>query len=430
MKWRRVLKYILFLYILLMTAMLSAWSVWHIETGGKRIPPKTKNFILDFAKFPTDVFNNLKDIVDPSNDSRWVLNSADSNGFHYFTDTAQLASGYLLVSTFNQKNLNPIFELLNIREGKLLKTWEINIDTALKYTYTDFRNKYNSRLFHPMLLPDKSIIYHTENSLVKIDSNSKVVWAKNSLFAHSIEMENDTTLWIESRVIDSKLYWFDEATFLADDHISKVDPRTGNIFFTRSVAQILKDNGYDYIMYIGLFENDLLHINEIQPALFNSPYWEKGDLLISVRNRATVFLYRPSTNKIVWLKIGPWFDQHHCSFIDSSQIMVFGNDVLRIGQFRDTVVNGHNNAYVYDFKTDKVSTPFTGLFKGQQIKTHTEGRCNLLPNGDIFVDETNFGRVIIGDSSRPKLIYVDRIDDKHIKMLNWVRYLPTLPFKN
>ena len=151
--------------------------------------------------------------------------------------------------------------------------------------------------------------------------------------------------------------------------------------------------------------------------------------MVSVRNKNTVFLYRPSTNKILWLIDGPWISQHDCSFIDSTRILVFGNDLLRLPH-GDSLLYRHNNAYVFDFKTNKVSTPFTRLFETMKIQTRTEGRCDLLSNGDLFVCETNYGRIIIGDTLKPKMVYVERIDKEHIKMFNLVRYIPTIPFKN
>ncbi|MBS1669533.1 MAG: hypothetical protein JST58_19325 [Bacteroidetes bacterium] len=423
---RKILRFLLVAYLLFLTSMLSAWTVFHILTGGKRINPKYNNSILAFAAFPTNVFNYLKGINNPSNDERWVSNSSAKDGFEYFTDSSQISPGYLLVSSFNEKNYDPNIKLINIRTGQLLKTWELNVDTALRYDPA--KTKLNFRAFHPLLFSDKSIVYNTEYGLVKIDSNSKILWARKGMFHHSIEIENDSVLWVPSRNTHSKLYHFNEYNFLYDDELCSVDARTGKTLFEKSVAQILMDNGYGYVLNCGYFENDLIHLNEIQPALTNSRYWQKGDLLVSFRNKSTVFLYRPSTNKILWLKQGPWIEQHHCSFIDTSKIMIFGNDALRFGPFSDTLLYGHNNAYVYDFSTNKTTTPFEKLFVNERIATRTEGRCNLLENGDIFVAETNYGRVIIGDSTKAKLIYTQRINGNYIKMFNLVRYLKTIPF--
>jgi hypothetical protein len=133
-------------------------------------------------------------------------------------------------------------------------------------------------------------------------------------------------------------------------------------------------------------------------------------------------LYRPATNKILWYKTGPWLNQHDCDFYGQSKITLFGNDVVRyIGG--DDFINGTSNQYVFDFATNDVTKPYHKLFTDYQIKTKTEGRSDILTNDDIFVDESNSGRIIIGNKETPKTIYAERIDKKNIKMFNWVRYI-------
>ena len=139
--------------------------------------------------------------------------------------------------------------------------------------------------------------------------------------------------------------------------------------------------------------------------------------------RNIVFLFRPSENKLLWYQQGPWISQHDCDFIDNSKILVFGNDLIRY-QYGDTLINTTNNAYIYNFETGRIETPYSKLFKIANIKTSTEGRCDILANGDIFIDESNNGRVLIGDTASIKLTYVSRINSSKIKMLNWVRFLP------
>ena len=407
--------------------MMSSWAVWHVETGGKRFKPATASFVLKFAEFPSKVFYYF---FPNTKDSRWIVDSSNANGFNYLSDTSGISAGYLLISTFNEKNNNPSIKLVNVKNAKTEWLWEINIDTALKYTYSAGAiDKSNLRLFHPVLLKDKSIIFNTSYSLVKIDSNSNIVWSKRGIFHHAIEKENDSIVWVPLRLAKSKLYRFNETDTLYDDALCSINTNTGNAQFEKSVAQVLIENGYSNILNSGQFENDLVHLNEIQPAPYDSKYWKKGDLLVSARNKNVVFLYHPATNKISWLMDGPWIGQHDCSFIDSGRLLIFGNDLLRLPH-GDTLLYGHNNAYIFDFKANKTSTPFTRLFENMKIQTRTEGRCDLLSNGDLFVCETNSGRIIIGDTSKPKIIYVERVDKEHIKMFNLVRYVPTLPFKN
>jgi hypothetical protein len=188
--------------------------------------------------------------------------------------------------------------------------------------------------------------------------------------------------------------------------------------FNKSIADILIENGYQSLLDI-YYEDDAIHLNDVQPASSSTKYWEKGDLLISMRHRNTVALYRPSTNKIIWLKTGPWLAQHDCDFVDEKTIMVFGNDILR-GK-NDTLINGQNDIYFYDFEKNEISKPYNKVMKQVGIKTKTQGRSDLLNNGDLFIDESENGKLYIINKDSLKMIYTERFDKNHIKMFNWVR---------
>jgi hypothetical protein len=129
-------------------------------------------------------------------------------------------------------------------------------------------------------------------------------------------------------------------------------------------------------------------------------------------------LYRPSTNKILWLKTGPWMNQHDMNFVDDHTISVFGNDVM-FGELFD----GHNSVYFYDFKTNVVSEPYQKIMKEMEVKTLTQGRGTPLPGGDLFIDESNNGRILKVSKDKVQWEYVNRIDKDTLSMSSWSRYL-------
>ena len=129
-------------------------------------------------------------------------------------------------------------------------------------------------------------------------------------------------------------------------------------------------------------------------------------------------LYRPSTNKILWLKTGPWMNQHDLNFVDEHTISVFGNNIM-FGKLFD----GHNNVYFYDFKTNKVREPYEKIMQQMEVQTLSEGRGTPLSDGDLFIDESNNGRILRVSADEVKWEYVRRIDEERIAMSSWSRYL-------
>ena len=395
-----------------MLVLLTTWSVWHIMDKGKIIPEPFSKFIINFASFPSNAYHALVPTSVPYNifDPRQITDSTSIDGVLLVTNNSTVYLTSLLISTFKSPDQMEI-NLIQVPSGQTIKKWSIPKvfeDKILNNSDT------KPRLNHPLMLKDSTLIIKESqrNILLSLSKDNRINWFDSSLiFHHSTEQENDSTIWVPSIAKEPKYY---NINVFRHDAICAIDPRNGKIRFIKSVVDILVENGYDDMLKLG-FEKDVIHLNDIQPALFRSKYWEKGDLLLSMRNRNTVALYRPTTNKIIWLKTGPWIAQHDCDFIDEKTIMVFGNDIVR--QKNDTLINGHNDIYFYDFEKDKILKPYTKVMKQARIKTRSEGRCDLLPNGDLFIDETNHGKLYIINKDSVKMIYTERYDKNHIKML-------------
>jgi hypothetical protein len=190
---------------------------------------------------------------------------------------------------------------------------------------------------------------------------------------------------------------------------------------------MLFENGYQYLVEgIGKVEEDQIHINDVQPVLTDSDYWNAGDVFISIRHRSTIILFRPSTDSIIWLKTGPWINQHDVDILPNNQISVFGNDAsfIAMGLYEFVFTSSTtNNIYVYDFNFNSVTTPYQKVMQEANIATPSQGGCEILRNGDVIIDETEKGKVFLADTSGIKFIYSDRIDDAYINWLTWVRVM-------
>jgi hypothetical protein len=258
--------------------------------------------------------------------------------------------------------------------------------------------------------------------MVKIDRCSKLAWLLDHPFTHSNEFDDLGNVWSTISLSPST---FDHIKYpdMRDDGIAKISP-DGKLLFSRSVAKILVDNDYGGLLFgAGAYDSDPVHLNEVFPVASDSPYWKKGDLILSLRHRSTVLLYRPSSNKIIWLKTGPWLNQHDGKPVGNSKISVFGNDVIR-QQSEMTFARGHSTVYLYDFSTGNITLPFDKILAELNFGSATEGRSDILENGDIFVEQTNGGRIMRLAPDQVRWSYVNRptVSDE-IAILNWSRYL-------
>ena len=96
---------------------------------------------------------------------------------------------------------------------------------------------------------------------------------------------------------------------------------------------------------------DPIHLNDIEPALFNSEYWKKGDVFISIRNQSAIIHYRPNTNKIINYITGPFAMQHDVDIISNKEISIFNSNNFFVN-------NDYSEIVIYNFETKRFRTLF------------------------------------------------------------------------
>jgi hypothetical protein len=388
----------------------------------------------------------IKQFMDPP--EFFVFNETSNDGLTFYENIENKYTQKLLAS-YKEGKYGSVIDLIDLNSGESIKKWKPNNLEIFKKAYNPENligpNSNDSDLYymHPLMLKDSSLLVTSQISslLARIDKESELDWLKNDqIYHHSLELDSEGNVYTCTRPFKPKAYSFlpegfdDENGFFLDDHITKINPETGKVMFDKSVIEILIENGYEDLLFAkGQINSDPVHLNDIQPALDSTAFWHKDDLLVSLRNLSAVMLYRPKNNKVIWMKSGPWYNQHDADFVDHNKILIFGNDVIREESvlkprltnktlfFSDFRKN--NNAYLYDFEHDSVTRPYSELFAKDSIRTFTSGRCDLLENGDIFIEETNFGRIIIGDSISKKMEFVKRINEDNISRLFWSRII-------
>ena len=346
---------------------------------------------------------------------------------------------YLLLSKYDGDAKRPVVELVDLRSFEVKKTWrpDINQINALVDTSqpefdnlkTDADDK-RYRIMHPFLTEDGGLIFQDSSPLVKIDKNSQLVWQnQKDQFHHSIEQDYDGSYWVPSRILPHEvdLTMPSDENYYLDDAITKVS-ESGEILFQKSVSNILLENNLSYALVplINSGNLDPIHLNDIQPIMFDGPYWQRGDVFLSLHVLSMVILYRPSTNKIIWKAFGNDFDgvsygsgQHDIDILDDHRISIFNNNGH--GIFND---DGANEVIIYDFETNSYSNYFPESLVEYEVRTMSEGRSQILENGDLFIEEQNFGRILYFSNDKSlKWQYINRADDGSVYQISWSRVL-------
>ena len=158
-----------------------------------------------------------------------------------------------------------------------------------------------------------------------------------------------------------------------DDRIAKIS-LDGKILYEKSITKILLENDLFGLISNVYYGDDPIHLNDIEPVNFDSDYWLKGDVFLSIRSLSLIMLYRPSTNKVIWFKQGPWRFQHDVDIINKNTIAIFDNNPS-LG-WDESPFN--NNLYFYNFETGSSEKKYEELFVSSNINSRTGSLYRIL----------------------------------------------------
>ena len=336
--------------------------------------------------------------------------------------------GYLLISRYDGTEGRAKIELATLPSMDVVYRWSPKASDLMKGVthLPHFAEKTNLtdarfRAYHPWLEANGDLIIKDYDSpLFRINACGKSVWTlQDAGYHHSTEADANGDLWIPSVADKSSLPGVDND--FREDLIKKVSP-TGKVLFSRSVAQILIRHGFANWLFTNS-KTDPTHLNDIQPVLFDGPYWKKGDLFLSMRSLSAVMLYRPSTDEIVWIQRGPWIGQHDVDILDDHRISLYDNAVEKRSLQR-VYFSGMSQPLIYDFATKKVSFPLERQMKRLGFQSRVEGRFTTLPDGSMLVADSARGRMaIFRRDGQIAAQYANRARNGRLYPLVWSRYI-------
>jgi len=384
---------------------------------------------------------NLKKIIFDS-DKEFITSTERFSGqkkkFMQFSNNPEDLKGYLLLSRYSHKKKRSIVELIEIKSNKIIHSWLPDIDKINSFSELpkQFNLKRNYslkryRIIHPLLLENGDLVFHSRSPLVKVTACSKMKWFIDKAFHHSTELDSEGNMWVPAinfppitKGINVDLNRSDGQIFM-EDTIEKVS-QSGEVLFSKPIIQIFVENNLIHTIPPGWKTGfgdfvDPVHLNDIQPVLSDGEFWKKGDVFVSLKHISMIFLYRPSTNKVLWHQQGPWTLQHDVDVLNDHQISVFNNN---LDEFMSPEGIGYSDTVIYDFKKNKSYSPYKSAYIKNKISTTMGGLSKVLKNGDIFVEETWGGRVLRMDKmGNIKWQYINKEENGKTYLLNWSRLL-------
>ena len=349
-----------------------------------------------------------------------------------FEPINKLNKDILVLSTFSDTSNSRSLVVRNLKNDSILNKW------TLSHGHVE-----RSRIMHPLLFPDTSVIfafYFKPSGLKRVSKEGKLIWKQDSVIIHhSMELNSDGDIWACSK---DRVYWAtgmyklnERRVFYIDYPITKIDGETGEILFHKSISQILKDNNLENYILKSPVPKDPIHVNDVQPALKTTQFYRKDDVFISLRNLSCVIHYRPSTNKVIDIIEGPFISQHDVDFLNDNTLAIFNNNFY-IRRSRETkkppkdsatlvdLGDFYSNVVTYNLKNNSYSFIGDSLFKTNEIFTATEGLVEFIDSSTYFVEEQNSGLLwIIKDN---EVVYKNVFKSQHKghhHLPNWTRII-------
>ena len=361
-----------------------------------------------------------------------------------FNGTLNSEETYLLLSIYDGDLQEGVVRLVDLRSFKILHTWNPDIDAfndlidqtdEFKYMQRDLNNS-RYLLYHPLLTKKGDLIFNSINApLRKIDACSNLVFQNtHDGFHHSVETDIDGNIWTSTHMYPQSLpiekvgRKTPRENGFKDDAIVKLSP-DGEILYEKSISRILIENGMESrLSMVGTshtFQLDPIHNNDVQPVNVDGKYWKKGDVFISLGHQSMIILWRPSTEEIVWKYESNIFHQHDVNIVSEHQISIFNNNRKYHYPNKD-IVDGNNQILIFNFDTDSISSYLSKSLVREDVRTISQGRGQILSNGDLFIEETNDGRTLFFNKDGTlRWTHVNRAEDGNVYRVNWSRILYT-----
>ena len=418
------------IWILLLTIILSVIIAILFASAAIR----SKN-VYKIAKTPEVIKNFFSGYYDPG------LNTERFDNKKGFNFNLKISSKYpyLLLSRYDGDLKQSVVELVDLQEKKIIHKWIPNLkklnNISKNKQINDLRKDHKLTRYvisHPFMFPNGDLLIHGQwTPVTKINLCSNIIWSLDYAFHHSLEKDNDNNFWIPFTIVPNSISAGLNNKIgpihkhFIDDGIMKISSE-GKVLFKKSVMEIFIENNLEKLIFPGQPSYDPIHLNDNQPVLYDSNNFKKGDVFLSLRSISIIVLYRPATNKIIWYKKNPWENQHDVDILNNQQISIFNNKNKIMFTKGQNIYRGNNiknnNLLIYDFEKDKVLNNYENLFNKYNIQTPTQGLAEIMKDGSVFIEESDYGRLLYFSSDKELIFeYINRNSEGKIYPLKWFR---------
>ncbi len=280
--------------------------------------------------------------------------------------------------------------LLVDMEGRELHRWRRPFAEAVPGFKSRLGSRGIARDFYrrAYLYPNGDLLGIFEgHALVKLDRDSKVLWAFEGLAHHDLDVLPDGRIFVLTRkgkvlprIHPTEPVLEDFVTILGAD---------GSVQRNVSVLECFEGSQYEHFLErIDKQHGDFFHTNtvEVLDGRFadRHPAFARGNVLISIWRLDTIAILDFKAKTVVWALAEGWEAQHQPTFLEDGDMLLFDN-------LGGDAEHGRSRVIQFDPVDYAVSWSYEGDAE-HPFQTDTCGAGQRLPNGNTLLTESDNGR--------------------------------------
>ncbi|WP_299391746.1 arylsulfotransferase family protein [Pelagibius sp.] len=249
--------------------------------------------------------------------------------------------------------------------------------------------------------------------LVKLDSESNVLWSYLGQTHHDLDIADDGRVYTLIHKMRRTTYEdFPQLTVpRLDDFVVVLSP-DGEEEKRVSILDALVNSDYARLLHRVTWFNkhDFIHTNNIDyidaEMAAVLPFAEEGQVLLSFRDIDSIAVLDLEQEKIVWALRGAWLGQHDPDVLPNGNILLFDN----IGHFGQ---GGESRVIEIDPLTGEEVWVYAGSAE-QPFESRVRAAQQRLPNGNTLITESTGGRLFeVTEDGRIVWEFINPIRARH-----------------
>lgn len=281
----------------------------------------------------------------------------------------------------------------------------------------------------------------TELAMLRVNACGDVVWRLAERAHHSVDMDSKGNFWVPGVITHTEVspkYPAYEPNF--EEFTALYVSSDGQVLKNISLNDLLIANGKQGLLNLAsldeftpIVSGDTIHLNDLEvfPDTMPEGIFKHGDVLVTLRNINTIFVFDPETLKIRYINTGVVQRPHDADFIDGDTISIYDNNNFQTEWFDN--ISGVRGAgdqaskiVTLSAKTGSIIETFD-VGEAGPFFTDLMGNHQRLDNGNLLVAESRAGRLfevtsdgqlvweyfnIIGPDLLGAITYAERLSTK------------------